>query len=70
MNVAVRCHRMDRELDRAAGGFRGIDTECLFCGEDLANQGGAFYDHVEEDERCAFRWSFWMQRIPEDHGGA
>lgn len=46
------------------------DEECLFCHEPIEDQGLAFYDHVETHPACEFRWSLWMERIPQDHGGA
>lgn len=43
---------------------------CLFCGRAIQDEGLAFYDHVEEHPSCRFVWSHWMERIPQDHGGA
>lgn len=43
---------------------------CLFCEEPIDDQGLAFYDHVENEPTCEYRWQTWMRRIPEDHGGA
>lgn len=48
----------------------GIDTVCLFCGEEIGDQGLGFYDHVETHPACEFRWKHWMIEIPKDHGGA
>ena len=42
---------------------------CLFCEDEITDQGLGFYDHVEARPDCNYLWSHWKTEIPNDHGG-
>ncbi len=47
-----------------------VTERCLFCADEIENQGLGFYDHVDTSPSCDFMWESWMDEIPKDHGGA
>lgn len=45
------------------------DKVCVVCGKPIKDQGLGFYEHVENDPSCYFRWQEWMAEVAKDHGG-
>lgn len=43
--------------------------ECMFCHEDLADQGLAFLEHVEDEPTCEAQYQDWMANLDLDRPG-
>jgi hypothetical protein len=45
------------------------EANCMFCGEELANQDVAWYEHMHARPACHEAWDHWVEEIGHDHPG-
>jgi hypothetical protein len=44
-------------------------SECMFCGKSLKEEGITFLEHIRRTEVCMQRWEDWRERMVEDFRG-
>jgi hypothetical protein len=44
-------------------------SECMFCGKSLKEEGITFLEHVRRVPACQERWEDWKERMAEDWQG-
>lgn len=48
--------------------FHPGSTTCPFCGADLEDPMGGFFDHLEESPSCAAQYGPWREAVQRESG--